>query len=225
MAIVTPKIETTNISEKVYRWIKESIINLSFPPGHKLNIRELSEVLNVSSSPITHALYRLSGEGLVEISPRKETCVKQISTDDIREIWDTRIMLETGALEFVSFPLSSEQLEKLRLSCQEALREGSLEIDRYRSFVEKDYQFHLEIISLSNNSRIIEIYERLSAHMQLIRYGTMRHLRRDSSKLNEEHLGILNSLEKGDVESVRRSLRNHVARLKEVDFSPEELEG
>ena len=224
MRIKAPKIETTNISEKVYRWLRESIINLSLPPGQKLSVRELSTALSVSSSPITHALYRLAGEGLVEISPRKETCVRRISKEDIREIWDARVMLETGALEMIKFPLQSGQLKKVHRRCHESLRQEGFEVDTYKRYVEKDYLFHLELMKLSGNSRVVKIYEQLGAHIQLIRFGLMHKIGRASSKINEEHLSILTSLENEDIENMKKEIKSHVMRIKEFDFNPKTVD-
>ena len=62
-------IDTTNINEKVYTLLKQRIIFREYPPGHKLNIRELQNELGVSNSPIKHALFKLAGEDFIEILP------------------------------------------------------------------------------------------------------------------------------------------------------------
>jgi DNA-binding GntR family transcriptional regulator len=224
MPISIPKIDNTNVSDRVYDWLKESIVDLTFPPGHKLNIRQLSRDLGVSSSPITHAIYRLAGEGMIEITPRKETRVKSITKQDIREIWDARVVLEIGALEMIHFPLNKEELMEIRRCYQASLREEHADPNSYKHYVEMDYQFHLSLISLARNKRLIGIYEQLNAHMQLIRYGLIYNVRRNSSRLNSEHLRILESLEKGDPSGAKTAIKDHITRLKSLDFNLEAIQ-
>ena len=73
-------IDVTNINEKVYNYIKTNIISYNYPPGYNLNLNQLSELLGVSPTPIKDALFRLAGEGLVEIAPRKGTYVKDVTS-------------------------------------------------------------------------------------------------------------------------------------------------
>ena len=221
MALVVPKIESLSVSDKVYRWLRENIINLSLPPGHKLNVRELGVALGVSSSPITHALYRLAGEDLVEISPHKETRVKSISKQDIKEIWDARLSLELGTLDMLKVPLKQKDIDEIQSRYQEAIRQDGGDETSYKRYVENDYQFHLSLIKLAGNNRISRMYEQLSAHMQLIRFGLMHKVRRISSRLNDEHLSIVQSLEKGDIQKAKDEIRNHVTRMKALDFNLE----
>ena len=98
---LTTLIDVSNINEKAYNYIKTNIINLTYPPGYNLNLGQLSEKLGVSPTPIKDALFRLSGEGLVEIAPRKGTYVKELSLEDIHEIVQIRIILETAAVEAI----------------------------------------------------------------------------------------------------------------------------
>ncbi len=103
-------IDVSNINEKVYSYIKTNIMNFNYPPGYNLNLNQLSEKLGVSHTPIKDALFKLAGEGLVEIAPRKGTYVKDVTQDDIHEILQTRLILETAAVEAVTAGLTDDQL-------------------------------------------------------------------------------------------------------------------
>ena len=88
--VTSQLIDVTNINEKVYQLIKQNIIKFIYPPGHNLNITELKDALGVSPTPIKDALFRLAGEGLVVIYPRKGTYVKDVTDEDIHEIIQTQ---------------------------------------------------------------------------------------------------------------------------------------
>lgn len=124
MADVTGKntlIDITNINEKIYSLIKNRITHFEYPPGYPLNIRKLQAEFGVSNSPIKDALFRLAGEGLVEITSRKGTFVKDISEKDLYEIEETRAILEVGAVEIIADTITDEQLARLESLYQETL--------------------------------------------------------------------------------------------------------
>jgi DNA-binding GntR family transcriptional regulator len=119
---LSPTIDVTNINEKIYEWLKKRIISCIYPPGHKLNVRQLRKDLGVSQTPIKDALFRLAGEGLIEISSRKGTYVKEVTDQDIAEIYDTRLILESGAGEVIATEITDEQIKELERLYEATLR-------------------------------------------------------------------------------------------------------
>jgi len=204
---LNPSIDVTNINEKIYDWLKQRIITCIYPPGHKLNIRQLGKDLGVSQTPIKDALFRLAGEGLIEISSRKGTYVKEVTEQDIAEIYDTRLILETAAGEIIAPQITDKQLEEL-----ERLYKATLRTDAnadYRIFMERESEFHLTLMRYTNNSRLIGIYKQLNAHMQSVRFrygGRVQRL----PHTNEEHENILKAFKKRDPIEVKEAIRNHL---------------
>ena len=92
---------------------KQNIFNLTYPPGSQINYNELQETLGISNTPIKDALIKLAGEGLVEINARRGTYVKNVSMQDIEEIFETRMMLEVGAAETIARGITKKQIAKL----------------------------------------------------------------------------------------------------------------
>ena len=114
----------------------------------------------MSPTPIKDALFRLAGEGLVEINSRQGTYVKDITGKDIKELLQTRMVLETGALDLAAGKITSEQLATLRERYQDTLAiEGEFE---YRDYMSKDHLFHLAIVALAKNDLITEMYNRMN---------------------------------------------------------------
>lgn len=204
---MNPAIDVTNINEKIYDWLKKRIITCTYPPGHKLNIRQLGKDLGVSQTPIKDALFRLAGEGLIEISSRKGTYVKEVTDQDIAEIYDTRLILESGAGEIIATGITDEQIMEL-----EKLYEATLRTDAdadYRIFMERESEFHLAIIRYTNNNRLIGIYKQLNAHMQSVRFrygGRVKRL----PHTNQEHEKILRAIKTHDPVKVKEAVRDHL---------------
>ena len=52
--------------ERVYLELKARIVAAELPPGTRLGPAELAKILDASPTPVRDALYRLSGERVVE---------------------------------------------------------------------------------------------------------------------------------------------------------------
>jgi DNA-binding GntR family transcriptional regulator len=211
-------IDVTNINEKVYDYIKKNITTFSFPSGYKLNIKQLSETLGVSHTPIKDALFRLAGEGLIDITSRTGTYVKSITETDIYEILQTRLILETAVIEEIARKITDEQLQDLN----DLYRKGvSLVVnpndsESYKAFMEYDSQFHLSFFNIMGNKRLLRIYKNLNAHMQMVRFRLMNHALGKLPTTDEEHQMILEALCERDVAKAKQAIAKHLQGLEAV---------
>ncbi len=203
-----PLIDVTNINEKVYDFIKRRIIDLTYPPGRRINSAQLRQALGISQTPIKDALFRLAGEQLVEISSRRGTYVKDVTDRDIKEIAETRIILETGAVEMAAGRITPEKLVQLEALYEETL-DGAGELD-YRLFMERDSRFHMAIVGLTDNERLLQTYKRLNSHAQVVRSrfggpGTKKLPQTDGA-----HKAILEALKRSDTEEAKERIKSHI---------------
>jgi DNA-binding GntR family transcriptional regulator len=206
-------IDITNINEKVYDLIKDRIITHEYPPAYQLNIRKLQDELGVSNSPIVNALFRLSGEGLVEITSRKGTYVKDITEQDIYEIEELRTILECGAVDIISGDITDEQIEVLENLYKETLiPEKEFE---YTRFMEKDRNFHLKMVEITGNQRLIDTYKRLNAHIQIARFEFAKQRKTPLPWTHQDHLGILKALKQRNPDKAKKAIVSH--RVKSRD--------
>jgi len=208
-------IDVTNINEKVYDFIKKNITTFNFPSGYKLNIKQLSETLGVSHTPIKDALFRLAGEGLIDITSRTGTYVKSITEADIHEILQTRLILETAVIEEITGRITDEQLQALKALHQKgrSLVVNPNDSESYRAFMELDSQFHLSFFNIMGNRRLLNIYKNLNAHMQMVRFRLMNHALGKLPTTDQEHQVILDALCERDVVKAKQAIANHLRGL------------
>ena len=164
----------------------------------------------MSNSPIKDALFRLAGEELVQISSRKGTYVNKITKEDIAEIEELRTMLEIGAAEITIKNITNEQIEKLEAIYMEA--HFPKEEIEYSHFMEIDSKFHIELINITKNKRLINTYKHLNAHMQIVRFLFVRNRKGPLPWTQEDHLKILEALKHRDLEKLKVAIRNHIVR-------------
>ena len=74
-----------NNNSYAYRAIKEGIISLGLLPGQLLSLGELTEALNVSSTPIKIAIWKLQQEHLVDVIPQVGSYVSRINLEFVEE--------------------------------------------------------------------------------------------------------------------------------------------
>ena len=94
--------DTASINEKIYQLLRERIIFGEYAPGSRIEIKNLSQELNVSPQPVKEAIFRLAGEGFITIVPRRGTYVRQATLKDLVNMVEARILYETGAIDLAA---------------------------------------------------------------------------------------------------------------------------
>lgn len=201
---------TGSLSQKVYASLKQAILSLVYRPGELMQKPEICTQLGVSRSPVSEALTRLAGEGLVEIVPQAGTYVTRFSMAEIREGAFLREALELAAVETVAMTISDEQLLLLKrnLRIQEALvQDGDT-----AGFHQMDAQMHELILSFTGYRRLAALAETSWIHVNRARHLNLPMPGLMTTTLNE-HKAIVAAIEARDPEAARTATRYHLSQL------------
>jgi DNA-binding GntR family transcriptional regulator len=71
------------LHEQVAHRLRQMLVENRISPGAKLNERELSEILNVSRTPLREAIKMLAAEGLVELLPNRGAIAVELTEADV----------------------------------------------------------------------------------------------------------------------------------------------
>lgn len=203
-----------SLSEQVYDILKRSIIERQLPVNSKLDINALSQRMGVSRMPVMDALTRLEAEGLVTRRSRVGTFVTPLDKAMFEEIFEAREMIERWTTPRAIENQTEADIAELRdlLHKSGALLIGATdETFDYRAFTEYDQRFHLKLVSLGGNTRILSMYTSLNSHMQIARAYSLRALRR-SREGQEEHRAILEAFSARDVKRTLAAQSDHLQR-------------
>jgi DNA-binding GntR family transcriptional regulator len=85
-------------TERVYEILRAELLNGGLHPGQKLKMVELTDRFGVSQSVVREALTRLTEQGLLIATPQRGFRVRDLSIEDIAELTETRIQVESLAL-------------------------------------------------------------------------------------------------------------------------------
>ncbi|MCD6551248.1 GntR family transcriptional regulator [Thermotoga sp.] len=198
------KIEVDLVRTKVYNLLKRMILNHELKLGEKLNVRELSEKLGISFTPVRDALLQLASEGLVKVVPRVGFFVTEVDEKFIRETIETRIMMEVFCLE--NYFESVARFQEL-LDIKEEIEnvEKSLKRDL---FDDSDERLHKLFIKASGNELIISLYEKIWDRIDLVRHLNERYI-----VSNREHKELIENILRGDREGAIEKLKEHLRNV------------
>ncbi len=185
------------IKEQVYNILKNSILDGTFQPGEWLQEAKLAKDLKVSRSPVREALQQLIGDGLVVNIPNKGVFVREITEQDLRDIFEVRLCFEGVGIRRSAETLTDQAREELREIKARLIK--SYEAADKNLYLQEDAKLHKLLIALTGNKMIQDLNERI--------YG-MEHLSRTIAfyshegftEYQKEHLGIIDALLAGDVE-------------------------
>src|SRR5690242_8654838 len=85
------------LKDIAYDQIKQRIVSGEWTGGTFLTEKFLSDLLQMSKTPIRSALDRLEMNGLVKLSPKQGIIVQEVSLKKVLEIYELRLSLETFA--------------------------------------------------------------------------------------------------------------------------------
>ena len=197
------------LADHAYEAIHQAIVTGALGPGERLRIEELAANLDLSFSPLREALQRLEAVGLVQIIPHRGARVTELSLDDLRDIWEARLALETTAIRrsAAHFSPASATLARGHLS---ELREA----DRRKDFAQAwkaHTDFHFSIYGVSGSPWLLRLITPLWESSQRYRLRWVP-LQADLPTRDAEHEAILQACEAQRPQRAEVRLHNHVAR-------------
>jgi DNA-binding GntR family transcriptional regulator len=205
-------LENRILSDVVYDRIRELLVEGVLEPGQKVLRADLAENLGVSVTPVSQAISKLVGEGILEQRSRLGVFVKTFGPAEIMEMFELRAALESLA----------GWLAVKRGPCHDLLKEfkerfasftdSRSAMDRGEEYFAVDRTFHQAIIDCSGNERLRDAYAAEFLPEKTYQVGLVR----SPVDTYPEHLEIIGAFEQEDAEKVRRLLFDHFIRARDL---------
>jgi GntR family transcriptional regulator, rspAB operon transcriptional repressor len=190
-----------------YDVLKRRIVRHELQPGVPINENALSDEMKISKTPIREALQQLEREGFVQTIPGRGSFVTHITVQDVREIFETREIIECAVARRAALVGDKELIKakRVELESSDLMSDGEkgLELDLD--------DVHVFIFGVVGNKRLFEIYSQLLD--QIIRLRHYFNVRLDTermAKYNNEHLRILDALIKSDPDQAEQAVLTHL---------------
>jgi DNA-binding GntR family transcriptional regulator len=210
---VAPLVERQSLREQIANALRAAVVAGEMHPGVLYSVPSLAAQFQVSATPVREAMLDLTKEGLVESVRNKGFRVTEMTDQQLDEITELRDLIEVPTVARLAETIEPAQVAALRplaeRICQAA---GAGDLIGY---IDADRQFHLALLELNGNRRLLEVVSELRGQTRL--YGLSKLVREQRLiSSGEEHLEILEALgahDRGRCEEVMRRHIRHVRGL------------
>ena len=202
-----PGQESSSLTNRVYKTIREKILNGEHADGEKLCELTLTKELGVSRTPIREAICQLELEGLVTLVPNKGAVVNAVSAQNIKDIYSIRALIEGLAAKWAAERITKEELEAI----EEAIELMKIYTERndVERLVRIDSRFHTLIFHASKSRPLINILDPLHQYVLAGRKMSFQKPGR-TAKASKEHEEIYKAILGRDSELAESLTIKHI---------------
>jgi DNA-binding GntR family transcriptional regulator len=202
-----------SLHEQVAHQLRQMLVEGRIAPGAKLNERELSEVLNVSRTPLREAIKMLAAEGLVELLPNRGAIAVELSEADILNTFEVMAGLEAQSGELAAQRITDAELDEIK----------ALHFEMLAAFTRRDLPayyrlnsaIHGAINAAAKNPVLTATYKQVNARLQALRFRSNQDGEKWQSAVKEHEL-MIGALSNHDAVAMRAVLASHLANKLEV---------
>jgi DNA-binding GntR family transcriptional regulator len=198
--------ERQQLSEDVASYARELIISGRVRSGEFLRTEPIAEAMGVSNTPVREGLLLLSGEGFIELVPRRGFMVAAFSRQDVRDIFWAQATLASELATRAAKTIPARQLEHLArvVAEQEQAVKSGHEPERT---VALGHEFHRTINLAADSRRLAMLLRSIVKQLPNQFYGSIE-------GHNEEtlvaHPAILEALQKRRTKAAGTLMRDHI---------------
>ena len=131
--------------------LRRRILEGTYPAGLPLRQDALAAEFGTSRIPVREALVQLEAEGLVRILPHRGAIVSELSTGEIREVFELRALLEPRLLRQSAPRLTPEDFSALRTILSDFA--SALRSDHVGRWGELNTAFHMRLYERAGRPR------------------------------------------------------------------------
>lgn len=195
-------------TDRVHTALRDAIVSGELAAGSMHSIYQLAERYGVSRTPVRDAVLLLADAGMVEIERNLGVRIRGLSLNDVREILETRMLLEVPAAAQAARCATPELLKQLDLTLAELTRHA--EEGNRGEFARVDRALHKIFLDAGGNQRVTSLVESLRDSTQAMGISTMD-VSRTLHDVELEHVPIVDSIRSGDAVAAARFMHEHLA--------------
>ena len=155
------------MSEFIYYSLKENIINNKLKANQRINEKEICEEFKVSRTPVREAVLRLAAEGFVQIDSHRRAIVREISYEELKEIYQVLGALDRLAVSRSVGNMTPQSIKKLERIIMKMEKNST--VDSIEKYLELNKEFHNEIWKAVDNKFLLRTL--ISVREKIFRYN------------------------------------------------------
>lgn len=202
--------KSASLREQIGESLSAAIVSGELAPGTLVSVPGLAAEFGVSATPVREAILDLEKRGFVCSVANKGFRVTEVSRSDLVDIIELRTMLEAptmGALAVITPPVEMPKWRELADRISSYADAGSL-----TEFLEADREFHLGLLELHGNSRLVAMVTELRSQTRMVNIAKMANTP-ELSKSGQEHHEMLDLMEHGKAAELEALMGSHLAHV------------
>lgn len=196
-----------SVEERMYHEIYDAIMEHRLPPRTKLTEHSLCEIYATARHTVRKVLAHLAADGMVDLEPNRGAFIASPSTDEAHDMFELRQMLERAVLEKLAALRDVKTVIAPLRKMVEEERQAFLSHDRPR-WIRLSAEFHTALAELSGNALLVTMMRRLVSRTTLM-IASVEAPGTNACSF-DEHLEILDALERGDAALAREHMAHHL---------------
>jgi DNA-binding GntR family transcriptional regulator len=173
--------------------LRDYIVEGHLADGARVPERQLCERFGISRTPLREALKVLAAEGLIDLLPNRGARIRELGSEELRELFDVM-----GGLEALAGRLACE-----RISDAEVAEIERVHHDMYRFYLRREMHgyfqcnqaIHRMIVEAAANAALSATYASFAGRIRRVRYSANLAKERDRwGEAMREHEMILDAL-------------------------------
>ena len=203
------KVNRNSIKQEIYDQVKRSLFNNELPLDQFITEVELSNLLDVSRTPVREAINELVLEQLMIFKPRKGYKVNTFTNHEIDQIFLLRESLEIACVPFIVQIIDEDHIHDLKAIIEKQIK--AAQNDDYYTFMLLDKSFHTYLMEIIQFELFLKSYN--VQHDLSILIGTQG-LKSQGRMIEviDEHNEIIKALSYKNEEAIVNTMKSHLEK-------------
>jgi DNA-binding GntR family transcriptional regulator len=205
------------LTEKAYRCIKEGIVRGEIEEGVFLSEKGIMKRYRIGRTPFREACNRLHHEQLLEVVPRRGYLVPQMSLQEVRDLFEVRVLVEGSVAELAAVRATSREIEELAVLADQSVpsnpsRKGAN--DR----AELNANFHLRLAAMAHNRELMRLESSVLERTRRLAYNVAHSIgvEEEEMSLQTLHRPIVDAILRRDRAAARRAVIHDIYQAQTI---------
>ena len=200
------------LQERVYRHVREMILDGSIVPGEMVTVQSLADAFGVSPMPVREALRRLTAANALTVVSGRSVGIPALSRERLTDLRNVRYEIEAIAAGWAAEHREDGDLPQLARHLE--IMQDSNAAGDVKIYLRANYGFHFTIYRAAKSENLLRIIEDL--WLQISPYFNMLRESGNYSTANAHHETMFTAFRDRDAETMREAVRADIDGAYEV---------
>lgn len=204
------------VAARIYGAVKQQIIEGRYAPGARITEQQVAAEFNTSRTPVREAMRLLVADGFAVFKPNSGTVVREWSREQMREIFDLRVLIESEIAATAALHITDDELAELMRLQDEIESHGQRSRRESGSRIGPlNREFHRVIAQASRNERLASMLAS-AIEMPIVQRTFSRYSRRQLERSFGHHRELIDAFAVRDAAWARAVMSCHIHSAKQA---------